>query len=151
MQTRLEELESVGRAAFDAVVALEEWLGGAGTRQAATDAWRRLEIKLMAAGFQPPIGKNLDFRGSILDDLERMGLRYDCRDDELRFFTPGEARCYASGPRLADFLAIARRGSEAGLTGRLTNPALQVPGEEGEPKHGTTSSDHDGEGSGART
>ena len=48
MQTRLGELESVGRAAFDAVVALEEWLGGAGRRQAATDAWRRLEIKLMA-------------------------------------------------------------------------------------------------------
>jgi len=32
MQTRLEELESIGRAAFDAVVALENWLGSAGTR-----------------------------------------------------------------------------------------------------------------------
>ena len=147
MQTRLEELESIGRAAFDAI---EDWLGAAGTRQAATDAWRRLEIKLLAVGFQPPIGKNLDFRGSILDDLERMGLRYDCRDDELHFFVPGEARCYASGPRLADFLAIARRGLDAGLAGRLPNPAVPVHGEGEEPKHGTASSDHDGEGSGAR-
>ena len=118
MQTRLEELESIARAAFDAIVGIEDWLGGAGTRQAATHAWRRPEIKLLAVGFQPPIGKNLDFRGSILDDLERMGLRYDCRDDQLRFFTPGEARCYASGPRLADFLAIARRGLEGGWFGR---------------------------------
>jgi len=122
MQTRLGELENVGRAAFDAVVALEELLGGAGTRQAATDAWRRLEIKLMAAGFQPPIGKNLDFRGSILDDLERMGLRYDCRDDELHFFVPGEARCYASGPRLADFLAIARTRLRRGVSGPSSEP-----------------------------
>ena len=151
MQTRLEELESIGRAAFDAVVALEEWQGGAGTRQAATDAWRRLEIKLTAAGFQTPIGKNLDIRGSILDDLERMGLRYDCRDDELHFFTPGEARCYASGRRLADFLTIARRGLDAGLAGRLPNPANPVPAEGGEPKHGAASSDHDRERSGART
>jgi len=151
MPTRLEELESIGRASFDAVVSVQEWLGSAGTRQAATDAWRRLEIKLLAAGFQPPVGKNLDFRGSILDDLERMGLRYDCRDDELHFFVPGEARCYASGPRLADFLAVARRGLEAGLAGSLPNPAIQVPGKGGEPKHGTASSDHDREGSGART
>ena len=123
MQTRLEELESVGRAAFDAVVGVQEWLGSAGTRQAATDAWRRLEIKLIAAGFQPRIGKSLYFRGSILDDLERMGLRYDCRDDELHFFTPGEARCYASGPRLADFLGDRATPLRRGASGPSSGPA----------------------------
>ncbi len=122
MQTRLEELESIGRAAFDAVVGIEDWLGGAGTRQAATDAWRRLEISLMAAGFQPPTGKNLDFRGSILDDLERMGLRYDCRDDELHFFMPGEARCYASGPRLADFPDVRATRLRRGISGPSSGP-----------------------------
>lgn len=114
MQDRHEQLEEIARAAFDAVISVEEWLGSAGTREGATDALRRLEIKLMAAGFQPPIGKNLNFRGSILDDLERMGLRYDCRDQELRFFVPEETRCYASGPRLADFLAIFHDGLQKG-------------------------------------
>jgi hypothetical protein len=105
VQDRLEQLEAIARAAFDAVISVDEWLGSAGTRAAAADALRRLEIKLRAAGFEAPVGKNLDFRGAILDDLERIGLRYDCRDDSLHFFVLGEARCYASGPRLADFLA----------------------------------------------
>jgi hypothetical protein len=115
VQDRFEQLEELARAAFDAAISVEEWLGNAGTRQAATDALRRLEVKLMATGFEPPIGKNLDFRGSILDDLERMGLRYDCRDDALHFFVPGEARCYASGPRLADFLASFRDSPQTGF------------------------------------
>jgi hypothetical protein len=115
MRTRIEELEGIARAAFDEVVSVEEWLGSAGTRQAAADALRRLETKLIATGFQVPIGKNLDFRGSILDDLERMGLRYDCRDDQLRFFVPSEARCYASEPRLADFLAVFRGSLQTGF------------------------------------
>jgi hypothetical protein len=45
----------------------------------------------MAAGFRVPIGKNLDLRGSILDDLEGMMLRYDCRDGLLRFFPQSSA------------------------------------------------------------
>jgi len=42
------------------------------------------------------------------------------------------------------------RGLDAGLADRLPNPAVPVHGEGGELKLGTTSSDHDGEGSGAR-
>ena len=88
------------------MISVDEWLEIAGTREAATDALRRVEIQLMAARFQPPIGTNLDFRGSILDELERMGLRYDCRDDKRTSFIADEACCNSGGPRLADFLAI---------------------------------------------
>ena len=106
MQNRLDQLENLARAAFDALVSVDDWLGSASTRQAATDALRRLEVKLIAAGFERPTRSNLKFRGAILDDLERMGLLYDCRDGDLRFFLPGERRCYGSGPRLADSLAV---------------------------------------------
>lgn len=134
MQTKRDELEGIAGAAFDLVVAVEEWLGSAGTREAATDALRRLEIKLIAAGFEAPIGKNLDFRRSILDDLERMGLRYDCRDQELHFFEADEARCYASGPRLADFLAIVRGRLQTGFASDRPGPGFGRSGcvEEGE-------------------
>jgi len=125
VQDRLEQLEEIARAAFDAVISVEEWFGSAGTREAATDALRRLEIKLMAAGFQPPMGKNLNFRRSILDDLEGMGLRYDCRDQELRFFLPDERRCYASGPRLADFLTVFRGSVQRGFGSRLLRSGVE--------------------------
>jgi hypothetical protein len=35
-----------------------------------------------------------------------MGLHYDCRDGELRFFLAAELRRDASGPRLADSLTM---------------------------------------------
>lgn len=80
---------------------------------------RRLEIKLIAAGFERPAGRSLNFRGAILDDLEGMGLRYDCRDDQLHFFVPGEPGCYASGPKLAGFLAIFRGCMQTGFSAHL--------------------------------
>lgn len=81
MQNRLEQLETLARAAFDALVSIEDWQGSASTRQAATDALRRPEVKLIAAGFERPTRSNLKFRGAILDDLERMALRCECRND----------------------------------------------------------------------
>lgn len=121
-QGRLAQLETIAQAAFDACVSVEDWLGSAGSRQAAEDALRRLGIKLMAAGFERPTGRNLDFRRAILDDLEGMGLRYDCRDDQLRFYIRDEPGCYASGPRLADFLAIFRAYMQTGFGTHLAAP-----------------------------
>ncbi len=57
-----------------------------------------------------------------------MGLRYDCRDDELRFFMAGEPRCYASGPRLADFLAVFRQNLETGFPSCRPDPGAEEPG-----------------------
>lgn len=125
MQNRLEQVETLGRPAFDALVSIADWQGSASTRQAATDAIRRLEVKLIAAGFEPPTGRNLQFRGAILDELQQMGLRYDCRDDELRFFVPGEPRCYASGPKLADVLAMFRQNSAGASRSRLAAKAAE--------------------------
>lgn len=113
--TKRDELEGIARAAFDLMAGVGEWLGSAGTREAATDALRRLEINLTAARLALPIARNLDFGRSILDNLERMELRYDCRDQELHLFVADEAVCYACGPQLADFLAILRGSVEKGV------------------------------------
>ena len=129
MQNRLEQLETLARAAFDALVSIEDWQGSASTRQAVTDALRRLDVKLIAAGFERPTRSNLKFRGAILDDLERMGLRYDCRDGELRFFLPGELRCNASGPRLADSLTMSRASLQSGFTTCRPEPDIEESSE----------------------
>ena len=88
-------------------------------RDSAIDAFRRPEINLIAARLAPPIARNLDFGRSILDNPERMELRYDCRDQELHLFVADEAGCYACGPQLADLLAILRGSVEkrVGQTG----------------------------------
>jgi hypothetical protein len=110
--TKSDELEGIARVGFDLVVAVEKWLGTRRHSGIATDALHRLEAKLIAPGFERLTGRNLDFQRSILDDLERTGLRYERRDQELHSLLASEARCYASGLRLTDLMAIPRGSVE---------------------------------------
>lgn len=63
LQNRPEQLETLARAAFDALVSIEDWLGSASTRQAATDTLRRLEVKLIAAGVRAASAKQSQIPG----------------------------------------------------------------------------------------
>lgn len=83
---RFKRLEDLARIAFDTVRTLDDWLGHASTRNAPVDALWRLRRALEAEGFEDPVHRDLEWRGSLPQAMERSGIGPG-EDDELRLRT----------------------------------------------------------------
>lgn len=102
----IEKLLAVADAGRDAYGVFEEWHGGASTFEAVKDSLWRLCRALIRAGLvrYPPRG-NLDWRGSILDELWQAGF---FRGKDRLFHLDPRRRLHgdAEGPTLQDVAAF---------------------------------------------
>jgi hypothetical protein len=70
----IERLREVAQIATDTLQTVDEWLGMASTRQAATDALWRLTRALGRAGYPVRVHDDLRWRGSIIRACEQAGI-----------------------------------------------------------------------------
>jgi hypothetical protein len=101
----VERLRSVCEIAAQTSDQIQEWLGHASTRQAAVDSLWRMARALQRAGFNTgPRRDNLDWRGSLLDELWEAGFYRGA--DGLMHLDP-RRRLYgdAEGPTLREVVA----------------------------------------------
>jgi hypothetical protein len=104
-EPRLKKLETLTQVAADTLMAIDDWLGNASTREAAEDSIRRLWRALQAVGFNAHVRDNLGWRGSLLRAMDRAGIGYG-EDDEIRVRTPQDKPWMrATGLRVKDLLA----------------------------------------------
>lgn len=121
-------------SAIDAHVCVTEWLGHASTQQAAYDSMHRFRRILWGLGLNP-VGSTLDWRGSLIEALERAGFRAS-EDGDIRRVLPGQKGYeFAKGQTLAGFVASQQTPSSAttehnrAIAHHLRSVAAQSPTE----------------------
>lgn len=104
----LEAALSAERKALDAsavaFAVIDEWLGHAGTRQTALDAMLRAVRELKARGYDPKPSRILDWRGSLIRELNEAGF-YNGPDDLMHYDPAGlHVTGNATGPTLKELI-----------------------------------------------
>lgn len=100
----LKSLRELAGIAAETLKAVDNWLGHAGTREAAMDALWRLTRILERAGFPTPL-EHLAWRGQLIRAMEEAGLGIG-EDGAMRVRQAGDKYWEpASGPLIADVLS----------------------------------------------
>jgi hypothetical protein len=113
-----DELKSMGLVAQQTLDEIDNWLGSASTRQAAMDSIWRLQRVLQQLGFKHDWHNTLDWRGSLLKELNDAGFfsgegglfRYDPTADKEK---PYRVYGNAVGMTIAEMVAELERSRTA--------------------------------------
>ncbi len=118
------EIEDIELLRFALLVAIEshstvrEWLNHASTQNAAHDAMWRFQRILWGLGINT-VGAALDWRGSLIEALERAGFRAS-EDGDIRQILPGQPGWkFAKGITLQEFV-------DRALSGTTSSPEASV-------------------------
>jgi hypothetical protein len=110
-------------ACAHALMAVDDWLGSASTRQYALDALWLARRRLEAAGVDFPRDVGLGWRGSVFRALEKCGLGWTGYEDEIRFRLAGQPNwAAAAGPALHGFLEASWKFIELARSLQLERP-----------------------------
>jgi hypothetical protein len=123
LHQRVVELEQICQVANDALSCIEEWQGMASTKQAAYDSLWRLHRALQSAGWEYNWKDNLDWRGSILKELNDAGFypnsddaySADCRfvyDPDAPKSKPARVFGNAVGPTIEEIVLLWKIGED---------------------------------------
>lgn len=122
-KARIEQLEKICEIANFTLSVIDEWLGMASTRQAADDSIWRLHRALQQAGWDYKWRGNLEWRGSILKELNDAGFFPNSPNgyqDGARFVydptaaidEPGRVFGNAYGPTIAEVVERMKRAEQ---------------------------------------
>lgn len=97
-----EQLRQLVRVAADTLEQYEQASGSASTWSAFRDSMRRLWQAFRQHQIPMPVSTRLDWRGSILDELNGAGFYFHVDEQVFRLMQPGDDQWHPSGPTLAE-------------------------------------------------